>query len=228
MYEDVATQNRFLGCNFRCSYCVPSFQATVRNFARLRGSRCKGCLNYTPHEHPEWRTFPSKPIIFLFGDGDISFARPPFVRETIQIAITHLDRCPHKTLYLQSKNPVCFEQYLPDLRPIEQSVVLLTTLETNRDAGYEKISKAPVPSQRFKDFLHLRWPRKIVTIEPVMQFDLDPFVSWIKDIGPEAVYLGYNSRPQQVQLPSPMQSEFWGLYEALRRITPVRLKRPYP
>ena len=43
----------------------------------------------------------------------------------------------------------------------------------------------------------------MVTIEPVLDFDLDVFVDWIKSINPEYVWLGYNSRPKQVQMPEP-------------------------
>lgn len=182
------------------------------------------CLTYEPHEHPERVKIPSKPIIFVDGNGDITFARPEFVRETIGIIVVHARRCPRKIFYFQSKNPACLNQYLDDLAPIKDQVVLVTTLETNRDAGYDKISKAPLPSRRFKDFLALQWPNKIVTIEPVMEFDFDIFVDWIKAIGPRVVYLGYNSRPLKVQLPEPTQEKFWALRQALSQFTEVRLK----
>ena len=43
----------------------------------------------------------------------------------------------------------------------------------------------------------------MVTIEPVLDFDLDVFVDWIKSVNPEYIWLGYNSRPKQVQMPEP-------------------------
>ena len=225
MYEQTKTWNLSLGCNYGCIYCVPSFQETIRNFEKLRGGKCEGCLTYAPHEHPErLRKIPSKPIVFVNGNGDISFARPEFVRQTILAIKNHLKRCPKKVFYFQSKNPICLKQYLGDLEPIRDSVVFLTTLETNRDDGYERISKAPVPSTRFRDYLGLPWKRKIPTIEPVMKFDLDLFVTWIKEIGPEAVYLGYNSRPSRVFLPEPTRTEFRELWQKLSKFTEVRLK----
>ena len=225
MYAETKTWNPFLGCEYDCVYCKPSFQATIARFTRLSGRDCDACLQYQPHEHPErLARIPSARIIFVFGDGDITFARPEFVEFTIQKIKECLLRGAWKTFYFQSKNPTCFRQYLDDLRPIQDHVVLLTTLETNRNAGYDKISKAPPPSERFRDFFDLDWPRKIPTIEPVMAFDLEIFVDQIKRIHPEAVYLGYNSRPRKVQLPEPSQQEFWALRQALSQFTEVRLK----
>jgi hypothetical protein len=225
MYAETKTWNPFLGCKYDCIYCKPSFQATIARFTRLSGRDCDACLQYQPHEHPERLVrIPSARIIFVFGDGDITFTRPEFVGFTIQKIKECLLRGARKTFYFQSKNPACFNQYLDDLRPIEGQVVLVTTLETNRDEGYDLISKAPLPYKRFMDFLWLPWKRKIVTIEPVMNFDLELLVKMIREIRPEAVYLGYNSRPLKVQLPEPEPAKFWALQQALSQFTEVRLK----
>ena len=69
-------------------------------------------------------------------------------------------------------------------------------------AGYEAISSAPPPSERYRQFLALEYPRKIVTVEPVMDFDVDVFASWIINIKPELVYLGLNSKTKP-RLPEP-------------------------
>jgi hypothetical protein len=98
-------------------------------------------------------------------------------------------------------------------------VILVTTLETNRDEGYKAISKAPVPSKRCEQFRKMDYPRKVVTIEPVMDFDTEIFFSWILDIKPEYVWLGFNSHPKQVHLPEPSKEkvvEFMGRLRAER------------
>ena len=84
---------------------------------------------------------------------------------------------------------------------------MLTTLETNRDQGYRKVSKAPRPSVRYEQFKALDYPRKVVTIEPVMDFDLRTFVAWIRSIRPEYVWVGYNSKPESVTLPEPSEDK---------------------
>ncbi len=190
MYAGAKTWNPFKGCRFDCSYCVPSFQRQAKRQKRL----CKKCYNYEPHEHSERLTkIPSAGIVFVAGNGDINFARPNFVREIIEAIKEHNVRVPNKVYYFQSKNPKCLKQYLKDF---PENAIVLTTLETNRDNGYKEVSRAPKPRKRYKDFKNLKWTRKVVTIEPVMDFDEEVFLEWIREIDPEFVWLGFNSRPK--------------------------------
>ncbi|MEE4259670.1 MAG: hypothetical protein V2I62_07925 [Bacteroidales bacterium] len=62
----------------------------------------------------------------------------------------------------------------------------------------------------------MNYPRKVVTIEPVMDFDLDVFTNWITNIAPEYVWLGFNSKPDQVQLPEPSDWKLIALTQALK------------
>ena len=68
---------------------------------------------------------------------------------------------------------------------------------------------------RYQQFKELDYPRKVVTIEPVMDFDLEVFAGWIVDLKPEYVWLGLNSRPGRVQLPEPSPEKLRGLVQAL-------------
>jgi len=87
------------------------------------------------------------------------------------------------------------------------------------------VSKAPAPTVRYEQFKALDYPRKVVTIEPVMDFDLDVFSRWIIEIDPECVWLGYNSRPKQVQFPEPTVEKVLALGRALTKVgVPVRGK----
>ena len=189
MYDDTKTWNPAVGCRFDCIYCKPSFQNIIAWSTKRSGVNCDGCLNFVPHEHSERLSrIPSNDIIFAFGNGDISFYHEDFVKQAIENLIDNLHRSrKKKTAFFQSKNPKVFNKYLDTLEPIKDSVVLATTLETNRDEGYCDVSKAPVPSVRYKDFLALNWHRKIVTIEPVMDFDFDYLAYWIHSIGPEGL-----------------------------------------
>jgi len=197
MYAGTKTWNPYKGCRFDCIYCKPSFQ----NQAKRQKQLCDKCYRYEPHEHPErLHKIPNAEIIFVAGNGDISFANPKFIFKIIDSIKEHNKRNPDKTYYFQSKNPSCLKQYLGDF---PENVILVTTLETNRDSGYQLVSKAPKPSARYKDFARLDWQRKVVTIEPVMDFDEPIFLEWIKEINPEYIWFGFNSRPKQVQLPEP-------------------------
>lgn len=117
-----------------------------------------------------------------------------------------------KVYYIQTKRPKYCGQFLDELPP---EVVLVTTLETNRDEGYKAVSKAPPPTVRYQQFIDLDWPRKVLTIEPIMDFDHDVFLKMIVELDPEYVWIGYNSKPKQVQLPEPSMAKTERLIDAL-------------
>lgn len=212
MYRDAKTYNPFKGCGFNCLYCGPSFQRQAKRQRRL----CARCYDFVPHEHPERldaRRIPNAHTVFVCGNGDISFCSVEFVHRTLDVLAEHSRRHPEVDYYLQSKRPACFAPFLDSLPP---RVLLVTTLETNRDAGYDRISKAPPPTERFAKFLALDWPRKVVTVEPVMDFDVDPFVGMLAAIRPEHVWLGFNSRPKEVALPEPPMQKVRAFARRLR------------
>jgi hypothetical protein len=209
MYADVKTWNPFKGCLFDCIYCKPSFQAQ----AKRQKNRCTNCYNFTPHTHLDrLDKIPASKSVFIAGNGDISFCKPVDTGAIIQAIRLNLFKHPDKIFYLQSKRPEYFKQFL---KMLPDNVKLVTTLETNRDKGYNKISKAPKPSIRYKQFLDLKWPHKILTIEPIMEFDMTEFVSMIMNINPELVWLGINSRRKSVTLPEPNKEKFDELYNIL-------------
>jgi len=207
MYSGTKTWNPFRGCDFGCVYCVPSFQAQAKRLKQL----CSKCYTYEPHTHPErLEKIPREQTIFVCGNGDLSFCDPEYTRLILD-AIEKKAR-PGQEFYLQSKQPENFKQFLP----LDEKYIFVTTLETNRDNGYQEISKAPVPTERFKQFAALDHSRKILTIEPVMAFDLDLFLEMIKTVNPEKVWLGINSRSKQCNLPEPSETEFEALADGIQ------------
>jgi hypothetical protein len=213
MYKDVKTWNPYVGCKYNCVYCKPSFQRMVRRVFECQGKKCTGCRDFLPHEHPDRlsRGIPAGKVIWPCAHGDITFARPEFIEQVIK----KTEEYPMREFYWQSKNPTCFNQYLK-MFPMPDTI-LLTTLETNRDEGYENISKAPMPSIRYKDFRDLQWPRQIVTIEPILDFDPEILLQWLTEIAPESIWIGYNSKPSSVRLPEPEPSKTIDFIEMLRK-----------
>jgi len=115
----------------------------------------------------------------------------------------------------QSKNPAYFNKWLgffPD------DTILGTTIETNRD--YE-ISQAPTPEVRMLAMLDLPLP-KMVSIEPIMDFDLDILVDWVTQIKPEFVSIGADSKGHH--LPEPNSDKVQSLIVELQKITSVKVK----
>lgn len=213
MYPEARTYNPAVGCSFSCKYCVPSFQRQLKRVAGNIG--CNECYGYTPHIHPErLGRIPRSPIVFVFGTGDIAFYDPSYVRRVIDSIEAHRPRKP-KVYYLQSKAPACLKQYLPLL---DDKYILVTTLETNRDKGYAEISKAPLPSVRFADFYALDYPRKVLTIEPVMDFDHDQMVRMVLDLKEQGsllyVWFGYDSK--NCKLPEPSTEKAQRFVDALK------------
>ena len=214
--ELVKTWNPAVGCSFDCVYCEKSFKRLLRRAGRNIG--CLDCYQYTPHTHPERLSrIPSASTIFVCGTGDIAFYDPEYVRRIFKAIDTHSPKKP-KTYLFQSKAPSTFTQYLPWFNAHRDKVILLTTLETNRDAGYNLISKAPPPSVRFADFYALDYPRKVLTIEPVLDFDYDRFLSWILDLHEQGsllyVWFGYDSKG--CGLPEPSTEKAQRLVDALK------------
>jgi hypothetical protein len=208
MYADTKTWNPFKGCGFDCSYCVPTFKKQAKRQKRL----CELCYKYEPHAHPERLTrIPAAKTVFVCGNADISFCDTGYLMQIVEAIKARKARI-ETTYYLQSKRPECLE---PVLKSLPGNVVLVTTLETNRDEGYASVSKAPVPSIRYQQFKNLGYPRKVVTVEPVMDFDVDEFTSWIISIKPEYVWLGYSSHSKKVPLPKPSPEKLKAFVEIL-------------
>lgn len=215
MYKETVTWNPAVGCEHNCIYCKPSFQAQLKR----RKKHCLDCYNFNVHYHPErlTRIPTSAKNIFVFAHGDFAFYDPYFVRDVISQLIMYIRKHPDHQIFLQTKNPVHFYTYISNLLPIKENVIFLTTLETNRGNGYRKISNAPLPLVRFLYFKEVPWKRKIVTLEPLMDFDIKSLIFMIQGVDPERIYLGLNSRPKQVQLPEPSEEKFWEFYNILTK-----------
>lgn len=215
MYLDSIKQwNVFVGCKFNCVYCKRSFQAQMRRQIH----NCVKCGNYEPHFHPE-RLDAKLPdtegdqFIWPCSSGDISFAK----KDWIEQILAKIREYPDITFLFQSKNPKTFSLYT-----FPENVLLGITLETNRDENYHRISKAPPPSRRYQDFLAVDFPRKIVTIEPILEFDLDIMVDWIRQLHPIRVYVGYDTK--KTKLLEPERSKTEQLCTQMRSFTTVKLK----
>jgi DNA repair photolyase len=118
----------------------------------------------------------------------------------------------------QSKNPARIAKYLDY---ISMPFVVCTTLETNR--WYPDIMRnAPKIEDRVKG-MELFKAKKYVTIEPIMDFDLEPFVELVKRCEPEQVNIGADSGGNE--LPEPTMDKVLELVDCLKRFTVIAQKR---
>jgi len=215
MYAETKTWNPFVGCLHDCIYCRFSFQQQLKRWGK---HNCQLCYGFKPHYHVErLHRIPSAKIIFVCGDGDIAFCDSGFLEAIVDSISAHNRRCPYKTYYFQSKNWQFADRVLWFLEKKNiKNAIILETLETNRDEGYKNISKAPPPTKRHSKFLELNYSRKVITIEPLLDFDLNAFFEMVVKAEPEYVWMGYNSKPNRVRLPEPSLKKTAQLIEMLK------------
>ena len=129
-----------------------------------------------------------------------------------------VERCaafPETTFLFQSKNPARFLEW-----DFPRKTILGTTLESNRPYWYTSL--APLAWRRAEAMSMIEGYRKMVSIEPVMDFDLPLLVGWIKAIAPEFVSIGADSKGHK--LPEPRALKLLTLIEALEQFTEVKQK----
>jgi len=131
----------------------------------------------------------------------------------ITAILSHCDNYNNRYLF-QSKNPERFHNNFC----FPANTILGTTIETNR--AYV-VSRAPGTMQRMEAMWRLGYP-KMVSIEPIIDFDLDVMVEWIKLIKPEFVSIGADSKGHK--LPEPEPQKVQSLIMALREMTQVKVK----
>lgn len=212
MYEDAITWNIFVGCKFNCLYCKKSFQAQMRRQIH----NCELCGEYIPHFHKDrlWKRLPKTEgdqFIWVGSSGDISFIED----EDMGMILEKIDINSNKTFFLQTKNPIWFDKW-----DFPENVILGITLESN--IPYPEISEAPKPWKRAVDFYFTDHPRKFITIEPILKFNFATLYGWIRDISPERVYIGYDSKKNK--LPEPSLGKVREFIKDLRKITKVKEK----
>jgi len=123
---------------------------------------------------------------------------------------------------LQSKNPKRFLEFIN--HPIMERVIFCTTIETNR-FYLEIMNKAPRIEERVEAMEEIaRLGRStMVTAEPLMQFDREEMVSFIRRCSPKLVNIGRNSC-RRIVLPEPTQEEVQQLIAELKSFANVNVK----
>jgi DNA repair photolyase len=119
----------------------------------------------------------------------------------------------------QSKNPGRVWHFL-DCLPGRS--VICTTIETNR-VYRGLMNYAPDPWQRVADMGRITGHTKYVTIEPVMDFDVEGLVGMIRECAPVQVNIGADSGGNH--LPEPSREKILELIGELEKFTVVKQKK---
>ena len=152
---------------------------------------------------------------FIFVGSSCDMFADNIKFDWIADVLDYIHKFPNNTYLFQTKNPKRFHQFF---NRFPRKCIYGTTIETNRNFS---ISKAPKMLDRVKAMKEL-YGRKMVTIEPIMDFDLEELVSLIKSIGVEFVNIGADSKEHNLQEPSWNKVQL--LIKELEKFTKVNLK----
>ena len=155
---------------------------------------------------------------FIFVGSSTDMWASDVRSEWIELVLAKCRNFDGNTYLFQTKNPSRFWKFDGKF---PRKTVLGITLETNRDIDIS-VSKAPSPQSRVS-WMEEKWmDRKMVTIEPILDFDLDPFIAMIKRVNPEWVNIGADSKNHN--LPEPSREKVELLITELKKFTEVRRK----
>ena len=190
-----ATWNPITGCLYNCNYCWARDLATTKLKNSHRYSKgFKPSLNEN-----EFKTrFGKGDLVFVSDMGDM-FGN--FIPDTwVKKVLDHIRRFPEADFLFMTKNP---KRYLDLLPFMPENTILGATIETTNDEiiQVDKVSIAPLPSERYEAMKILDWNRKMVSIEPILDFNLQTFSKWIEDINPIIVYVGYDNYSHKLREP---------------------------
>ena len=185
-------------CPHKCTYCyvdsfrhrVPKYQGKLRLIEKeLIVPYGKGKTIFIEHCND----------LFAVGVPDV------FIFKIFE----HCYRFPDNTYVFQTKNPA---RYLTMDSLFPEHSILGVTIETNRDIPPNILGNAPQPFQRAIPMVELK-ARKFVTIEPILDFDVDRFADWINRISPDFVNIGADSKGHN--LPEPSMEKVQALIDKL-------------
>lgn len=203
MYKFIThTWNTVKGeCFHDCSYCY---------------MKRWGKLNKVRFDSKELKTdLGNGNFIFVGSSCDMFAENIP--DEWINKTLEHCQKFDNKYLF-QTKNPKRILNFkLP-------KSVICTTIES--DVFYSEImANSPKPYDRAKYMKMLSdcGFETFVTIEPILDFNLDALVDLIKQCSPEQVNIGFNTS-FKVQLPEPNENKVIELINELKTFTNVVLK----
>ncbi len=201
MYDWVSHTHSHLGgeCPHKCSYCYVQrnrFGVSERYKGNVRLIEKELAVNYG-----------SGKTIFIEHMNDM-FAIG-VQDDWIDKILTHCKAFPKNKYVFQTKNT---QKAFVWLENFPHDFMIGTTIESNR--AYRAISKAPDPFFRFTGMERFVGSEIFVTIEPILDFDLQIMFNWLSAIKPSFVNIGADSK--RCGLPEPSDDKIKALVAGLQ------------
>jgi len=176
------TWNPIKGCRHECIYC---YLKVHKDF------------DFTPRlEEKELFTFLGQNQKIFVGSACDMFG--PWVPAKWQEFVFNACRRRDNLYLFQTKDPLQFSRMM-GVWPAK--FILGTTIETNRSTA--EISKAPEPHKRFEAMKAFSFRERMISIEPIMDFDLEVLVNWLGTLKPSFVSIGADSKGHKLPEPDP-------------------------
>lgn len=203
-------------CPHQCSYCYMKIRGDL---GAMRLDE-KAILDSLGHKWKDTNGFWLKEKTIFVGSSTDMWARGIF-SEDIQKVLYRCSMASQNTYLFQSKNPCRFRDFIyrfPDRK------IWGTTIEATIDYNF---SQAPTPFDRAETMAIYRATlpdslKLMVSIEPIMDFNLKVFIKWMEEIEPNFVSIGADS--QGHKLPEPPPDKIKKLIEELQKFTEVKIK----
>ena len=204
-------------CPYGCVYCWVN--EILRRYPSLR-EKYSGELRLFPTELV--RNFATGGYVFACDMLDL-LAAPKEIVYTVANVMAGNPQC---KFLLESKNPRAFLDLGVDW---SSNITLGTTIESNRN--YPELSKSPQQTERLYWMVQVAKARQgknslFISIEPVLDFDLDSFLLQLYWIKPWAVAVGYDN--YDWKLPEPPLAKTMQLIMELEKFTTVYRKTLRP
>jgi len=199
MYQGLVTHtwNPIRGlCPHSCSYC-----SIKRIYHRFNKPQSETFL-----DEKEFKTnLGSGNFIFVGSANDLFADTIQF--KWIEAILEYCEKFDNRYLF-QTKNPLNMPKIMPE------KAMIATTIETNR--WYYEMGKSPHPLKRTIANVDM------VTIEPIMDFDIYELVEMIYHCSPNRVNIGADSGHNH--LPEPPKEKIFELIAELEKFTTVYQK----
>jgi DNA repair photolyase len=210
MYEFIdKCSNPLAGkCPHECNYCY--VEAQKKRF-ELHNKKYSGEIRL---DEKVLKTHPKGEQIFLCSCNDLFAADVPE-----QMIIEILGWAVRTTLInevswlIQTKNPMRILGFSALFLPL---CTIGTTIETNRENIIREHSKAPLPTERAWAMGRLKSFNRptFVTIEPIMDFDVEDFLQLIRNANPDFINIGADSKGHN--LPEPSKDKILALIDGIK------------